>query len=95
MNEKNGRVWKGIQTALLVGSLGFLAVDKLVMPNVNSGKLADKIQAQAEQIARIEECIITLKPLPKEVFGLTASMENVKAAVDRVEKQLLRHVDAK
>ena len=88
MNEKNGRRWKGVQAVLLIGSLGFLAIDKLVMPSVNSGKLADKVQAQAEQIARIEECIITLKPLPEAVSGLRVSMDNVKAAVARIERQL-------
>ena len=87
MNEKNGRIWKGVQTALLIGSLGFLAIDKLVMPNVNSGELAEKVQAQREQIARIEECIITLKHLPEAVSGLRVSMDNVKAAVARIERQ--------
>jgi len=94
LKNGNGRVWKGVQTALLIGSLAFLAIDKLVIPSVNSGKLADKIQAQAEQIARIEECIITLRPLPREVSALTGSVESVKSTVDRVEKQLNRHMDA-
>ena len=95
MNEKNGRTWRGIQTALLIGSLGFLFVDKLVMPSVNSGALAAKVEAQGLQIARIEECVLTLKPLPNVVSGLVVSMDNVKAAIDRVEKQIIRHIDEK
>ena len=97
MPEKNGngRIWKPMQTGLLVITLGFLLVDKLVMPAVNSGKLSEKVQAQAEQLARIEECIIALRPLPREVFALTGSVEGVKSAVDRVEKQLNRHMDVK
>jgi hypothetical protein len=81
----NNRAWRSIQTLLLIGSLLFLFVDKIVMPSVNSGKLADTVNAQGKQVAVLEDVIVSLRPLPVEVAALKESLAGVKKTLDRIE----------
>lgn len=62
----NNRTWKSLQTVLLIVTLGFVFVDKILMPNVNSGKLADEIKAQAVAIGKLE----TLPDQVREIRAL-------------------------
>ncbi|OGD20339.1 MAG: hypothetical protein A2Y70_02045 [Candidatus Aminicenantes bacterium RBG_13_64_14] len=89
----NGRVWKSLQTVALIVTLAFILVDKLVMPNVNSGKLADAVASQDRKIAVLEECVLSLRPLPAEVYGIKASMDGVRSAVDRMERKIDSHIE--
>jgi len=81
----NGRTWKSLQAFLLIGTLIFLFVDKIVLPNVDSGKLADKVNAQAQKIAVLEDVIVSLRPLPVEVAAIKESLAGVKKILDRIE----------
>lgn len=83
--NSNNRAWRSIQTLLLIGSLLFLFVDKIVMPSVNSGKLADTVNAQGKQVAVLEDVIVSLRPLPVEVAALKESLAGVKKTLDRIE----------
>ena len=84
----NGRLREKLYVLALVASLLFITIDKIVMPSVNSGKLADAVYAQGKQIAVLEDVVVSLRPLPTEVAGLKASMEGVKNTVDRLEKKM-------
>lgn len=81
----NNRAWRSLQTFLLIGTLVFLFMDKIVLPNVNSGKLADQVNAQAQKIAVLEDVIVSLRPLPIEVAALKESLAGVKKTLDRIE----------
>lgn len=89
----NNRTWKSLQTFLLIGTLVFLFMDKIVLPNVNSGKLADRVNAQAQDIAVLKELVIALRPLPAEVYGLKASMDGMVKSLSRVEQKLDSHIE--
>jgi hypothetical protein len=81
----NNRAWRSLQTFLLIGTLVFLFLDKIVIPNVNSGKLADQVNAQAQKIAVLEDVIVSLRPLPVEVAAIKESLAGVKKILDRIE----------
>jgi len=81
----NNRAWRSLQTFLLIGTLVFLFMDKIVLPNVNSGKLADQVNAQAQKIAVLEDVIVSLRPLPVEVAAIKESLAGVKKILDRIE----------
>jgi len=87
---KNGdnRTWRSLQAFLLIVTLGFLAIDKIILPAVGSGKLADQVNAQAQKIAALEDVIISLRPLPVEVSALKESLAGVKKTLDRIEKMV-------
>lgn len=81
----NNRMKERLYVLALMASLLFIAVDKVILPTVNSGKLADAVYAQGKQIAVLEELVISLRPLPTEVAGLKATMDSVKASIVRIE----------
>ena len=83
--ENSDRIRKSFQTMLLIGTLGFLFVDKIVLPAVGSGKLADQVNAQAQKIAVLEDVIVSLRPLPVEVAAIKESLAGVKKILDRIE----------
>ena len=84
----NNRGWRTVQTVLLILSLGFLFMDKIVMPQVNSGKLADTVYVQGKQIAVLEDLAVSLRSLPTDVAGLKARMDGVKETVDWLKKKM-------
>jgi len=84
----NGKKREMLYAVGLLASLLFITVDKVVVPTVNSGKLADTVNAQAQQIARLEECVLNLRPLPTEVAGLKVSLDGLKNQLDRLEKKV-------
>jgi len=61
-----------LQTVLLLATLAFLLIDKIVIPNVNSGELARQLHAQDLRITTLEECILQLRPLPVQVAEIRA-----------------------
>jgi len=82
----NGRNWlaKGLlQVILILAAIAYIAVKEM---SPGSG-------AQNERIARLEECIITLRPLPMDVAGMRATLDGVKTKVDSIEKKLDNHID--
>ena len=56
----NGKLKERLYAAGLIASLLFISIDKVVVPTVNSGKLADAVNYQAQQIARLEERVIAV-----------------------------------
>ena len=86
--NSNNRTWRSLQTFLLIGTLVFLFMDKIVRPNVNIGKLADQVNDQAQKIAVLEDVIVSLRPLPVEVASLKESLAGVKKTLDRIEGNL-------
>lgn len=88
LNGKNG-IGKGVVYALIVISLvAYIAVQKIGGDN-QGNKEAGQI---LERMARLEECVITLRPLPQEVAGMKATMDGVKSTVDKIEKKLDTHI---
>lgn len=86
--NSNNRGWRSIQAVLLILTLGFLFVDKIVLPAVGSGKLAEQVNVQGKQIAVLEDVIVSLRPLPVEVAALKESLAGVKKTLDRIEGNL-------
>jgi len=84
----NNRVWRSLQTFLLIGTLVFLFMDKIVLPNVNSGKLADQVNAQGKQIAVLEDLAVSLRSLPTDVAGLKVRVDSIKETVDWLKKKM-------
>jgi hypothetical protein len=77
----NGKNWltKGLlQVILILAAIAYIAVKEM---SPGSG-------TQNERIARLEECIMTLRPLPTEVAGIRATLDGVKTRVDSIERKL-------
>jgi hypothetical protein len=82
----NGKNWltKGLlQVILILAAIAYIAVKEM---SPGSG-------VQNERIARLEECIITLRPLPSEVAGMKVALDGLKTSVDKFEKKLDSHID--
>ena len=82
----NGKNWltKGLlQVVVILAVLAYVAVKEM---SPGSG-------VQNERIARLEECIITLRPLPNEVAGMKVALDGVQKTVDKIEKNLDTHID--
>jgi len=82
----NGRNWlaKGLlQVILVLAAIAYIAVKEM----------SPGSSAQNERIARLEECIITLRPLPNEVAGMKVALDWVKISVDNFGKKLDSHID--
>jgi hypothetical protein len=82
----NGKNWltKGLlQVILILAAIAYIAVKEM---SPGSG-------TQNERIARLEECIITLRPLPSEVAGMKVALDGLKTSVDKFEKKLDSHID--
>lgn len=67
--ETNGGKKVSLQTVMLIVALGFIVIKDIIMPNVNSGKLADEIKAQAIAIGKLED-------LPSQVREIRALIIN-------------------
>lgn len=67
MNKTVNGKTLNFQTVLLVVTLLFIVVKDVIIPNVNSGKLADQIGAQAVAIGKIETALKPLEGLPVQV----------------------------
>ena len=78
INGKNVLVKGLIQVILVLAALAYVAVKEMSPGN---GK-------ENERIARLEEVITTLRPLPQEVAGMKATLEGVKARVDSIERKI-------
>jgi hypothetical protein len=84
----NGKNWlaKGLlQVILILAAIAYIAVKEMSPRN----------GAQNERIARIEECIINLRPLPNEVAGMKVAIDGLKVSVDKFEKKLDTHIEKK
>jgi hypothetical protein len=84
----NGKNWLArslVQVILILAVVVYVAVKE------NQGQSTNT--RENERIARLEECIITLRPLPSEVAGMKVSIEGVKSTVDKIEKKLDSHID--
>ena len=83
----NGKNWltKGLlQVILILAAIAYIAVKEMSPGNTNK---------ENERIARLEECIITLRPLPNEVAGMKVALDGVQKTVDKIEKNLDTHID--
>lgn len=67
MNKTLNGKTLNFQTVLLVVTLVFIIIKDVIIPNVNSGKLADQISAQAVAIGKIETSLKPLEGLPVQV----------------------------
>jgi hypothetical protein len=84
----NGKNWlaKGlIQVILILAAIAYIAVKEM---SPGSG-------VQNERIARLEECIMTLRPLPNDVAGMKVLLGGLVTSVDKFEKKLDSHIDKK
>jgi hypothetical protein len=94
----NGKNWlaKGlVQALIIVGLVAYIAVEKIGAINNGSENRAQNtvIDLNSQRLARLEECIITLRPLPSEVAGMKVALDGVKSTVDKIEKKLDTHID--
>jgi uncharacterized protein YlxW (UPF0749 family) len=83
LTNGNG-VKKNFTLLLLVLSVIFILVDKIVMPVVNAGPIAQI----REDVARLEECVYSLRPLPAQVAGLSATVKSLEKTLDKIEKSV-------
>lgn len=77
--QTNGTKKISVQTGMLLVALLFILVKDVIMPNVNSGKLADEIKAQAVAIGKLED-------LPNQVREIRALLINHMSQGDREKK---------
>lgn len=90
----NGRNWltKGLLQVLIILALViYIGVKEISSGDGKAGKEAST--AVNERIARIEECIISLRPLPAEVAGMKATLDGVKSKVDNIDRKLESHIE--
>jgi len=84
----NGKNWLArslVQVILILAVVVYVAVKE------NQGQSTNTYEN--ERIARLEECIITLRPLPNEVAGMKATLDGVRSKVDNIEKKLDSHIE--
>lgn len=77
--QTNGTKKISVQTGMLLVALLFILVKDVIMPNVNSGKLADKIEAQAVAIGKLED-------LPNQVREIRALLINHMSQSEREKR---------
>lgn len=77
--QTNGTKKISLQSAMLLVALLFILVKDVIMPNVNSGKLADEIKAQAVAIGKLED-------LPNQVKEIRALLINHMSRSEREKR---------
>jgi len=77
--QTNGNKKISLQSAMLLVALLFILVKDVIMPNVNSGKLADEIKAQAVAIGKLED-------LPNQVKEIRALLINHMSQSEREKR---------
>jgi hypothetical protein len=77
--QGNGTKKVSLQSVMLIVALAFILVKDVIMPNVNSGKLADEIKAQAVAIGKLED-------LPNQVREIRALLINHMSQGDKEKR---------
>ena len=75
----NGKNWLArglIQVILILAAIAYIAVKEM-----SPGNSKDN-----ERIARLEEVITTLRPLPQDVAGMKVSIIGFKESIDKLER---------
>lgn len=85
MNPRGSTNKFNFQTLLLVLTVLFLLIEKILIPTVNSGKLADEVHQQAVAVGRLQEAIRPLAGLPTQVATIEAMLKTHVA--DEKEKR--------
>lgn len=83
MADGNGRFNKEILKTLGLVVMALTIVVQSFLKSDGSSKLADEVKSQAVQIARLEECIIALRPLPQEVASIKATLAGIEKKLDK------------
>lgn len=89
----NGKNWlaKGlVQALIIIGLVAYIAVDK-ISTNVSGGADKDQnviIDINSQRLARLEEIVVTLRPVPSEVAGMKVALEGLKTTIEKIEKRL-------
>jgi hypothetical protein len=92
----NGKSWLTkslVQIIMILALSGYIVIEKVFKPGAGNDSQNIIIDINSQRIARLEECIITLRPLPTEVAGLKATLDGVKTKVDSIERKLDTHID--
>lgn len=101
METVSNKNWLGkglLQVLLIVALTLYIVVDKIMKPPIEQSdalakELAVTVNVNSQRIARLEEALISLRPLTAEVFGMKATMDNVKSTVDKIDRKLDAHID--
>jgi ATP-dependent Zn protease len=83
----NGKNWlqKGLlQLAIILA----LVVYVIVQGSTKSEASQSQLMALSERVARMEECVLTLRPLPIQVAGINEAIQNLKKSVDDLKKKI-------
>ena len=89
----NGRTWlaKGLlQTLLIVAMALFIVIDKAI-PRVNGDERAQGYREALileKRIATLEECVLSLRPLPYDMAAVKTSIQGIEKQIDKIEKKL-------
>lgn len=80
---KNGTMRMIINIIALLSLVAYIALSELSKSRVTHA--ANNIN---ERVARIEECILSLRPLPQDVAGIKVAIEDLRESVDKLEKRI-------
>ncbi len=73
---------EALKTIGLIIALLTIIAQGLLSGSGGSAKLEEKVNAQAQQIARLEECVLSLRPLPAQVAGIEATVKAIEKKID-------------
>lgn len=90
MIDGNSRFNKEVLKTLGLVVMALTIVVQSFLKSDGNSKLADEVKANrttiqtySERIARLEECIIALRPLPQEVASIKATVTEIQKTLDR------------
>ena len=82
MTNGNGKFNREVLKTLGLVVMALTIVVQSIVKSEGSSKLADEVKSQAVQIARLEECILSLRPLPQEVASIKATLVEIGKRLD-------------
>ncbi|MEN6560876.1 MAG: hypothetical protein ABFD52_08895 [Acidobacteriota bacterium] len=73
---------EALKTIGLIVALLTIIAQGLFSGGAGKSKLEEKINAQGEKIARLEECVLSLRPLPAQVAGIEATVKAIERTIN-------------
>jgi len=80
---KNGTMKMIVNIIALLSLVAYIAVSEL-----SKTRVVNAANGLNERVARIEECILSLRPLPQDVAGIKVAIEDLQKSLDKLEKRM-------
>ena len=83
----NGKNWlqKGLlQLAIILALVVYVIVQGSTKSEGSQPQIADL----RERVAKLEDCVIALRPLPTQVAGIDEAIKNLKISVDDLKRKI-------